>query len=58
MLRHNEQQIRIKVATYLRLHDVIARELCRMHKIPMRVDGNESESNKYVQLKLKNEVEF
>lgn len=52
------QQIRIKVATYLRLHDVIARELFRMHKIPVRVDGDESESNKYVQLKLKNEVEF
>lgn len=52
------QQIRIKVATYLRLCDIIARELFRMHKIPVRVDGDESESNKYVQLKLKNEVEF
>jgi len=48
------QQIRIKVAIY----DCTTRELFRMHKIPVRVDSDESESNKYVQLKLKNEVEF
>lgn len=52
------QQIRIKVAAYLQLHDVIVRELFQMHKILTRVDGDESESNKYVQLKPKNEVEF
>lgn len=51
------QEMRIKVATYLRPRDDdTTRELFSMYKMSVRVDGDESESNKYVQLKLKNEA--
>lgn len=45
------RQIRIKPATYLWLHDDIKRKL-----FWMSVDGDESESDKYEQLKLTKEL--